>query len=93
MSGMRKISKATVKRVNAELADAELELLRRTTVDLQALRPQVTDKETYDKLMAAVAESTRKNESIAQLKSRLQSLGEAGVAVVKRAVELASKAT
>lgn len=48
-----------------------LELKRCTTVQLESLRPMIGDQERYDKLIAAVAEATAKNESIGQLKDRL----------------------
>ncbi|NIV96578.1 hypothetical protein GWN42_28290 [candidate division KSB1 bacterium] len=72
-----------------ELLEDELLALRDATkTDLDALRPQVTDKETYDKLIAAVNEATQRNESIAQLKSRIENLGEAAVKTFKEVTAL-----
>ena len=76
--------------VDKVLADKELDVLSGTTVDWDTLRPQVTDKETFDKLIAAVNASTKSNESKAQLKSRLQALGTEGLAVAKRVASLAT---
>lgn len=85
---MAKKGKKTVDRTNAELADQELEVLRTTTFDFEALRPQVTGQATYDSLIAAVRESTARNEDIAQLKTRLGKLGHEGIAFAKKLVEL-----
>lgn len=63
-----------------ELLEDELTaLLNATTTDLEALRPQVADKETYDQLIAVVKEATQRNEDIAQLGSRIKNLGQAAV--------------
>lgn len=70
-----------------ELEDREAALLLETTVDWDALRPQVTDLETYEKLIAVVQEATRNNESIAHLKSRLQELGKQGLAVTREVLD------
>jgi hypothetical protein len=81
--GMRGLSKGTVDKTNQELQDDEASLLKTTNVDLATLRPQVSDKASFDALVSAVEESTRKNESIAELKDRLQALGSGVLAVAK----------
>ena len=40
---------------------------------------KLNDKQTYDKLVQAVAEATKRNESIAAIKGRLKTLGEVGM--------------
>lgn len=52
--------------------EAELnELMQCTGEQLEKLRPMVTDKESYDRLIRAVAEASANNETIGQLKNRL----------------------
>ena len=80
--------KRTFDRTDAELADQELQLLMDTDIDWDSLRPEVSDQEAYDELIAAVKEATAQNENIAQLKERLTSLGEGGVALIKKVVRL-----
>ena len=90
MANMRNRSRNSVDRVNAALKDAEVELLQGSTVNWEALRPNVEDSETYDKLIAEVNAAKVANENLAALKNRLEKLGEAGVKVIKKVVELAS---
>ena len=68
---------------------SELETLKNATkVDLDNLRPKITDKATYDKLIANVDQATDNNMKIAQLKENLKALGQAGIDVVKQAAKL-----
>ena len=90
MANMRRRSKKSVTRVNTKLEDTELEMLRGSTIDWEALRPQVEDSETYDKLIAEVNASTAANESIAALKTRLVKLGAAGATVIKKVINIAT---
>lgn len=90
MANMRKRSKKSVTRVNTELEDTELEMLRGSTIDWEALRPQIEDIETYDKLIAEVNAATAANESLAALKTRMVKLGAAGAAVFKKVIALAT---
>ena len=72
-----------------ELLASELETLKNATkVDLDNLRPKITDKATYDKLIANVDQATDNNMKIAQLKENLKALGQAGIDVVKQAAKL-----
>lgn len=75
--------------VAASNADKALEgdltkLIAAIHTDIDKLSPDVTDKETYDKLISVVKEATAKNENLAQIVTRVKSLG-------KGAVELAKK--
>ena len=88
MANMRGRSQRSVDRVNEELEDTELEVLRNSTIDWDALRPDVADSETYNKLIAEVNAATAANESLAALKARLVKLGAAGVAVAKKVISL-----
>jgi hypothetical protein len=87
-NGMRGLSKDSVDKTNQELQATEASLLKTTDVDLATLRPQISDKASFDALVSAVEESTRQNESIAQLKDRLQALGSGVLAVAKEAAAL-----
>jgi len=87
-SSMGKLAHETAEEVDQILADEEADLLLRTSINWDELRPQVNDKESYEKLIAAVEEATRKNESIAQLKKRIFDLGEGVKKVAKEVVDM-----
>jgi len=75
-----------------EMLSEELDALKNATAaDMESLKPKITDKETYDKLIDAVKESKDKNESLAQLEARLKTLGTTAIKVVKEAVKLLKK--
>ena len=83
---LREAARRAAKRAD-QLLTSELNALRKATrADLEELRPKITAKATYDKLIKVVAASTRRNESIAQLKSRLETLGKVGVRTVKKII-------
>ncbi len=90
-SKMGNLAHQTAREVDKMLAEEEAAILAKTTIDWKALRPKITDKETFDRLMAAVAESTRRNENIAQLKARIEKLGKAAVAVAKDIIAIMPK--
>jgi transposase len=72
-----------------EMLSEELDALKKATAaDMESLKPKITDKGTYDKLIDAVKESTDKNESLAQLETRLKTLGTTAIKVAKEAVKL-----
>jgi hypothetical protein len=52
----------------------------------------VSDAASFNQLIAAVEESTRRNESIAQLKQRITDLGKGALAVAKEVAAIAAKA-
>ena len=71
------------------LLDGELNALRAATrIDLDRLKPKVADSATYNQLLAVVEDSTRKNESLAQLKTRVETLGKEAVSIVKTVTTL-----
>jgi len=76
---------------NEALKDRETELLSKTASSLESLRPRVSDKESFDKLIAVIKESTARNESIAQLKQRITDLGKGALAVAKEVAAIAAK--
>lgn len=72
-----------------ELLDADLQALRNATMtDLEALRPKMSDKEAFDKLNEIVKESTSNNESLAQLKDRLERAGGQVMQIAKESLAL-----
>ncbi len=86
--GMGNLSRKTRARVDEELKERELIVLIDTKVDLEALRPQISDAESFNKLIEAVQASTEKNESIAQLKDRITALGKGVMEVAKEVAKL-----
>jgi len=72
-----------------EVLESELRaLMDANRSDLEKLRPKVTNEATYSKIIAAVEESTRCNESLAELKDRIEKLGSEVVVVIKEAAKL-----
>lgn len=72
-----------------KILEDELEALKKfTSSNLEKLKPKVSDKEAYDKLIQAVEESKRKNESKAELKTQIQALGPKVIKVLHEAVDL-----
>lgn len=90
-SKMGKLAHEAAEEVNEILADEEAILLARTRIDLESLRPQISDKQAYDRLIPVVRESIRKNESIAQLKARILALGKEVQKVAKEVIPLIPK--
>lgn len=90
MANMRKKSKKTKERTDIGLEEIELEVLKNSTTDLAALRPQVADSATYDQLIAEVNAAIAANESLAALEARLVKLGTVSASVIKKVVDLAT---
>ena len=82
--GMGDRADRSVQKTNEALAERERKLLSETVVDWESMKPKLGSAEDYDRLMAAVAEATAKNESIGQLYERLESLGSEGFALAKK---------
>ena len=68
---------------NEELSEDLESLLFATTPDLEELKPIITDGNKYNRLIAAVEESTRRNENAAQLKDRLIKIGLTAIEIGK----------
>lgn len=85
---LRELGLESKKRTD-ELLESELQALKMTTrTDLERLLPKVTDEASYNQLISVVEESTRCNESLAQLKDRLEKLGSNVIRIGKEAVKL-----
>jgi hypothetical protein len=85
---MAALGNKTVKRTNLELSDDEARVLLMTTIGWDALRPQVDDQQTYDRLIEQVSQATESNENLAQLKARVETLGQEGWKLAKKIIEL-----
>jgi len=85
---MASLGKKTVEKTNLELSDEEANVLLTTTVDLKSLQPQVGESEIYDQLIEQVQQATSNNENLAQLKSRIETLGSEGWKLAKKIIEL-----
>ena len=81
--GMGELADQTEMKVNQMLSDRELQILKNTGVNWNKLRPQISDEESFNKLIDAVQVATQKNESIAELKNRIFNLGESVIKVAK----------
>lgn len=87
-SSMSKITGKTVEQTNQQLSDREMEVLTRTSLDWTKLKPSTADPALYDRLINEVKESTEKNENLAQLRSRLESLGKEGLSLAKEVISM-----
>jgi hypothetical protein len=86
--GMGKLSKKVAAEVDAELSEREAAILNRSSLEIEALRPKVSDKESFDKLVEAVNEATAHNESVGEFRNRIEALGKGVMAVAKKVAEL-----
>ena len=81
MAGMRDLGRKSAVQTDEQLAKREAEIIMATNINLESLRPRVTDPQALELLIQAVNESTEHNESIAQFQKRVSSLGKAVVRV------------
>lgn len=84
---LKKKSRTSRKRTDKLFAD-EVKMLMKAAANLKDLRPRVTDKATYDKLVREVNEATRQNEDLAMLQDRIEKLGSTGISVLKEVIKL-----
>jgi hypothetical protein len=87
--GMGQLADQTALKVNEMLKDQEIQVLRNSGFDFNKLRPQISDEESYNKLISAVQIATQKNESIAEFKSRIFDLGGGVMKVAKEVIAIA----
>lgn len=81
---LQEASNGAVGDTDAELADKLKHLKDLTHVDLEDLKPKVTDPAVVQKLIDVVDSATLQNESIASLRKRFLELGEASLSVIKQ---------
>jgi hypothetical protein len=85
---LEKASREAAEKATKELRQEVEALQQATQLDLEALKPQVSDLKSYEKLLRAVQESTRRNETVAQLQDRVKKLGKKVVLVAREAADL-----
>ena len=76
--------------IMGEYGDAVKGLLALSRDDLDAITPDTTDIETYNKLIAVVKEASARNRSQAQLKARIMAMGELAIGIAKKVPQLAA---
>lgn len=65
-------------------------LLGMSREDIDQITPDTTDLEIYDQLITVVKEASAANISQAELKLRIEQLGEIGIGIAKRIPKLAA---
>jgi hypothetical protein len=89
--GMKALSSKTRKQVDEEMKVLEEKVLNSTSVDINSLRPQISDKESFDKLLSLINDATQQNMNIATFHERVTALGTGVIKVVKDVAEIAKK--
>jgi len=86
--------RAALQRADAEFrgqyAEEIIGLLGLSKKQIDAITPDTTDIEMYNKLMIVVKEASRVNLEQAELVNRVRSLGEVAVAIAKKVPSLAA---
>jgi len=65
------------------------ELLGLSRSEIDAIVPSTTDLEVYDQLVTVVKEASRRNLSQAELKARIETLGDIAITIAKKSATLA----
>ncbi len=65
-------------------------LLGLSRAEIDAITPGVSDLETYDRLLTVVKQASRVNLAQAQLKSRIEEMGDLAVRIARKVPRLAS---
>jgi len=66
------------------------ELLGLSRAEIDAVIPGTTDLQVYDQLVTVVKEASRRNLSQAELKARIEALGDIAIAIARKTANLAS---
>jgi len=66
------------------------ELMGLSKIEIDAITPDSTDMEIYDQLITLVKEASRVNLSQAQLKKRIEELGDVAVRIAQKVPSLAT---
>lgn len=74
----------------SKYADEIKQLLGLSREEIDAITPDTTDIETYDQLITVVRESSRQNITKAELKARIEDLGEIAVTIAKKVASLST---
>jgi len=73
-----------------EYKDQINDLMGLSKVEVDSITPDNTDMEIYDQLITVVKEASRVNLSQAQLKQRIEELGEVALKIAKKVPSLAA---
>lgn len=71
-------------------ADQLNELMGLSREEIDAITPDATDLQEYDRLVAVVKEASRHNLTQTQLRSRIKELGDVAVSIAKKSTKLAA---
>lgn len=85
---LRKASMESVAETDALLSNEYTVLMKLTAADYDKLRPKISDKDLYDKLIAAIQEATNDNLALSEFQERLEALGEGAVQLGKDIIKL-----
>lgn len=85
---MKEKSAESAAKADALLEDELTALRMATKTDLEAIRPKITDQQTYDQLLKITDESRQNNEDIGQLRARIEKAGTQVVALAKEVYKL-----
>jgi hypothetical protein len=86
--GMGARAGETRKKVDDAMKTIEEKVLRAASVDLKNLRPQISDKESFEQFLGIINDATRQNVNIATLTERVFTLGEGVVNVALKVASL-----
>lgn len=87
-SGMSGLNQQAVDETNKQLSDREMKVLSDTSLDWEKFKPQTGDTALYDRLIKEVKEATEQNENLAQLRSRVESLGKEGLSLARKIISM-----
>jgi hypothetical protein len=73
-----------------EFADELNELMGLSREEIDAITPDATDLQEYDRLIAVVKQASRHNLSQAQLADNIRALGDVAVRIAKKSGKLAA---
>jgi hypothetical protein len=73
-----------------EFADELNELMGLSREEIDAITPDATDLQEYDRLIAVVKQASRHNLSQAQLADNIRALGDVAVRIAKKSGKLAT---
>lgn len=66
------------------------ELMGLSTEEIDAITPDATDLQEYDRLIAVVRQASRHNLTQAQLRANIKALGDVAVTIAKKSAKLAT---
>jgi len=85
--GMFDLANEARKKVDEATSIIEEQVIKATTINMENLRPQITDKDAFNQLIAVINDATQKNYTSVELQGKITALGKN---VMDTAVEVAS---